>query len=186
MKDYLNRPSWDSVFLAMSFVLSQRSLDPSTKHGCFICSDDHSILSAGFNSPPANSVDQNIPNTRPEKYWYYEHSEKNAIYNAAKNGIGIKGATYYITGEPCVDCFRGIIQSGASNIIYGPIQSKCIDEQSRNAKKEMLIGEKRPNYIEYKNDDFVDVLVDTLKYIQDKTGIDVKSKIDGVFDEPKE
>ena len=73
MKDKLGRPLWNDVFMALTFVLKQRSLDPDTKHGCFVINDDHSILSAGYNSPPRGCVDSDIPLTRPEKYKYMVH-----------------------------------------------------------------------------------------------------------------
>ena len=48
-----------------------------------------------------------------------EHAERNAIYNAARIGISLKKSIFYVTGPPCPDCLRGIIQVGATEIIYG-------------------------------------------------------------------
>lgn len=93
--------------------MTTKILDPSTKHGCFCVGEDKSILSAGYNSPPKGSIDQNIPLTRPEKYIFMEHSERNSIYNAAKHGIKIDGSTFYITGRCCSECLRAMINSGA-------------------------------------------------------------------------
>jgi dCMP deaminase len=50
---------------------------------------------------------------RPEKYFWFEHAERNAIYNAARIGVSLKNSTIYLTsGLPCMDCARGIVNSG--------------------------------------------------------------------------
>jgi len=115
------RPSWDSWFMTMCFVVSQRSLDKTTKHGCVVVNNDHSILSVGYNSPPRGCIDDAIPQDRPIKYHYMVHAEANAIANAASMGTSLKGSTFYITGPPCCNCFASIINTGAAKIIHGPI-----------------------------------------------------------------
>ena len=54
---------------------------------------------------------------RPAKYLYIEHGERNAIYNAARAGIPLKGCRIYMGFYPCADCARAIIQSGIKEII---------------------------------------------------------------------
>ena len=120
MFDQYGRPDWDSYFMAMCFLIAQRSLDPSTKHGCVIVDDSHTILSVGYNSPPRGSFESEIPLTRPEKYPFMEHSESNAIINAARTGTSLVGGTAYITGCPCENCFRKLMGVGIKNIIVGP------------------------------------------------------------------
>lgn len=56
---------------------------------------------------------------RPQKYKYVEHAERNAVYNAARMGIPLKGCTAYVTLAPCADCTRALIQSGIVEV-YGP------------------------------------------------------------------
>ena len=46
----------------------------------------------------------------------YEHGERNAIYAAAKYGINTDGSVLYTNALPCVDCARGIIQSGIKEV----------------------------------------------------------------------
>jgi len=54
---------------------------------------------------------------RPEKYFWFEHAERNAIYNAARIGVSLRDTTMYLTcGVPCSDCARGIISSGIKRI----------------------------------------------------------------------
>ena len=55
---------------------------------------------------------------RPKKYFYFEHAERNAIYNAARRGIPLKGSTIYLTsGLPCSDCARAIINAGIKTVL---------------------------------------------------------------------
>jgi len=54
---------------------------------------------------------------RPAKYFFTEHAERNAIYNAARCGIPLKDCRIYIPWFPCHDCARGIIQSGINHVI---------------------------------------------------------------------
>lgn len=129
----MNRPSWDEYYMDMAFFIAQKSLDPSTKHGCIAVDEDHTVLSIGYNSPPRGCVDENIPLTRPAKYPYMVHSEENAIINAARSGVSLKGSTFYITGSPCSRCFRGILNVGAIRIVYGPVNSNCISEEDKQA-----------------------------------------------------
>lgn len=129
IEEVKTRPSWDDYFMDIAFVISQKSIDPSTKHGCVVVDEDKGILSVGYNSPPRGCIDQLIPLTRPEKYAFLLHSEENCIIHAARCGISLMGSTFYITGYPCSRCFRGIINVGAKKVIYGPIPSACVSEQ---------------------------------------------------------
>jgi dCMP deaminase len=77
-----------------------------------------SVLSLGWNGFPRR-INDNIESrhTRPNKYLWTEHAERNAIYNAASTGNILLGATLYVNGIPCADCARAIIQSGITKII---------------------------------------------------------------------
>lgn len=114
--------SWDELFILQASLIAQKSKDPSTKVGCVIVSDDNAILSMGFNGFPRR-IDESLEDRwkRPEKYYWVEHAERNAIYNAAKHGIKLNGARAYLNWEPkpCADCTRALIQVGIKEII-GP------------------------------------------------------------------
>ena len=125
----MNRPSWDEYYIDMAFYISQKSLDPSTKHGCIVVDEEHTPLSMGYNSPPRGCIDEKIPLTRPEKYPYMVHAEENAIINAARSGTSLKGSTFYITGHPCSRSFRMISNVGAIKIVNGPVNSNCISKE---------------------------------------------------------
>jgi dCMP deaminase len=137
-----NKPSWDEYFIDMTYLVAQRSIDPSTKCGCVIVSDDHAVLSIGYNSPPRDCMDDKIPLSRPEKYDYFVHAEENALLNAARNGIALEGATAYVTGTPCCRCFRGLLGAGIKKVIHGPNAAKMHTSQHDEVKELMNISGK--------------------------------------------
>ena len=49
-----NRFDWDITFLAETFIISQRSIDPRTCHGACLVSKDRRILSKGYNGSIKN------------------------------------------------------------------------------------------------------------------------------------
>ena len=105
---------------------------------------DKEIVSTGYNSFPRGIDDERAERQeKPEKYFWFEHAERNAIYNAARIGVSTKGCTMYLTcGIPCADCARGIINAGISKIYVrkggGAQSQKWLDsgERSRQMFKE--------------------------------------------------
>ena len=57
------------------------------------------------------------------------HAEMNAISQAAKNGISIKGATMYCTTFPCHGCARHILAAGINEVVYIEPYPKSIAKQ---------------------------------------------------------
>lgn len=109
---------WDRRFLELAKHISTWSKDRSTKVGAIIVDDDRRIISLGYNGIPMGLDDEvDHRHQRPEKYLYFEHAERNAIYTAARNGISLKGTTIYLCWFPCEACTRAIIQSGIKAIV---------------------------------------------------------------------
>lgn len=108
----------DRYYFDLCEVIKTRSKDKSTKVGCVIVGEGGNILSTGYNSFPRD-INDNVEtrHMRPEKYFWFEHAERNAIYNACRIGTPLLNSTIYVPGIPCVDCMRGIIQSGIRNIV---------------------------------------------------------------------
>jgi dCMP deaminase len=105
---------WTEYFLNIAEQVKLKSKDQSTQIGAVIVGQDNEVLSTGYNSFPRGLQD-NIDERqeRPEKYFWFEHAERNAIYNAARIGVSLKNSTIYLTsGIPCMDCARGIVNSG--------------------------------------------------------------------------
>jgi dCMP deaminase len=110
---------WEQYFRTIANQVRLKSKDENTQIGAVIVGSDNEIVSTGYNSFP-RGIDDNVESRqeRPEKYFWFEHAERNALYNAARIGVSTKGCTMYLTcGIPCADCARGIINSGISKIV---------------------------------------------------------------------
>lgn len=106
--------NWTEYFLELAEVVKLKSKDLSTQIGAVVVGEGRNVLSTGYNSFP-RGLDDSIKERqeRPEKYFWIEHAERNAIYNAALEGVSLKNSTIYLTsGLPCMDCARGIVNSG--------------------------------------------------------------------------
>lgn len=108
---------WNEYFAQITLLVASKSEDQSTKCGSIIVSPDNTIISTGYNGFPRGIKDTPERQERPIKYKYFEHGERNCIYNAAREGARTKGCTMYITGVPCADCARAIIQSGIIKVV---------------------------------------------------------------------
>ena len=111
--------NWTEYFLNIAEQVKLKSKDQSTQIGAVIVGIDNEVLSTGYNSFPRGMDDSKQERQeRPEKYFWFEHAERNAIYNAARVGTPLKNSTIYLTsGLPCMDCARGIVNSGIK-IVY--------------------------------------------------------------------
>ncbi|MGY6246215.1 deoxycytidylate deaminase [Bosea thiooxidans] len=109
---------WDRYFMNIAGQVALKSKDRSTQVGCVIVGPDHEILATGYNGFP-RGIDDDAPerHERPEKYFWTEHAERNAIYAAARIGTPLKGCTAYVTLSPCMDCARALVQVGVATIV---------------------------------------------------------------------
>lgn len=117
----MTRPSWDELYITMCYLVAMRSRDEHTHVGSVIVDSDNILVSTGYNSLPRGIEYETNPNRIKreggEKYFWIEHAERNAIYNAARRGITLKGCRLYVPWTPCADCARGIIQTGIAEVI---------------------------------------------------------------------
>lgn len=107
------RPSWTNYFLGLAKVVSQRSHDIHTKHGCVITDQQNRILGVGYNGFPKGMDDSVLPLSRPDKYHWMIHAERNALANCVirpDNGIA------YVTGQCCNDCIMSLWQEGVVKV----------------------------------------------------------------------
>ena len=109
----------NTYFRNIAHQVKLKSKDIRTQIGAVVVGKDNEIISTGYNSFPRGiSDDISERQERPEKYFWFEHAERNAIYNAARIGVSTKGTTMYLTcGIPCADCCRGIINAGITTIV---------------------------------------------------------------------
>jgi dCMP deaminase len=108
---------WDNRWMKMVDLVSTFSEDTSTKMGCVVVSKSNDLLSIGWNGLPRGIKNTPNKNIRPVKYKYFEHAERNTIYNSSRNGIPLKDSIIYISCLSCCDCTRSIIQSGIKKIV---------------------------------------------------------------------
>lgn len=107
------RPDWIDYFLGIAKVVSQRSHDVHTQHGCVITDQQNRILGVGYNGFPKGMNDSVLPTSRPEKYPWMIHAERNALSNCVirpDNGIA------YVTGQCCNDCIMALWQEGVTKV----------------------------------------------------------------------
>jgi len=146
--------NWTEYFLNIAEQIKLRSKDKSTKIGVAIVGPDHELRSTGYNSF-VRGIDDNNPERqqRPEKYYWFEHAERNAIYNAARIGVSTKGCTIYMScGVACADCARAIIQAGISEIwckADDPTPGKQSTLWDEHAKRSVIMFEEAGVKVNY-------------------------------------
>ena len=128
---------WNYRFLALADMIASWSKDPSTKTGAVVIGPDKEIRATGYNGPVRRVYD-NIPERmeRPTKYDFFEHAERNAVFNACLTGVSLKGCTMYCTLTPCTDCARAIIQTGIKAVITYEYKSK--EDDPKNTWRDKL------------------------------------------------
>lgn len=131
------RPDWDLYFLQLASQVAQRSCDPSTQHGCVLVIDKIPVM-MGYNGLPAGTNDGVYPQERPAKYWFYCHSEENAVALAARRGVATDGATAYVTGPPCVRCLRLLHQAGICRVVHWDCRGWSLGEAEAEARKLLI------------------------------------------------
>jgi dCMP deaminase len=145
------RPEWVDYFIGLAFMVSRRSLDPNTKHGCVITDRHNHILAVGYNSFPHGMDDSSIPTNRPDpekpdelsKYDFVEgtHSERNAVFNCMVSPWMIPGgAVAYVTGEPCNVCLAALWQSNIKSVYYAKRPgSLLLNEKTRRVRDKIVL-----------------------------------------------
>lgn len=116
---------WTKRFIGLCNHIAAWSEDRDFQVGCVIVGPEgHEVRSTGYNGFPRGVSDEDdarFDRASGEKFYWIEHAERNAIYNAARSGASLAGCTLYVNRFPCADCGRAIIQSGISQIIAPPI-----------------------------------------------------------------
>lgn len=125
---------WDHHFLRLALEHARMSKDPSTRVGSIIVGPDREIRSAGFNGLPRGITDTpERLSDRDMKLRLVVHGEMNAVLNAARVGIPLKGCTLYLVatdnsgsiwgGPPCTRCTVEIIQTGIVEVVSFPFKA---------------------------------------------------------------
>lgn len=130
--------NWTQYFINLAHAVKLKSKDNNTNIGVVIVGKDNEIISTGYNSFPRGINDDDPSRQeRPEKYFWVEHAERNALYNAARIGVSTKDCTMYLTCDiPCAECARAIINCGITKIVCtmgkGPTGIKWEESMKRS------------------------------------------------------
>lgn len=143
--------NWDEYFINIAEQVKLKSKDIRTQIGVVIVGKDNEIVSTGYNSFPRGiNDDVEERQERPEKYYWFEHAERNAIYNAARIGVSTLGCTMYMTcGMSCADCARAIINSGISKIVLREGKGAKGEKWSESAERSMKMFKEAGVIVEY-------------------------------------
>ena len=76
--------NWDEYFINIAEQVKLKSKDKRTQIGVVVVGKDNEIVSTGYNSF-ARGINDNLDERqeRPEKYFWFEHAERNSIFAAA-------------------------------------------------------------------------------------------------------
>jgi dCMP deaminase len=143
--------NWDEYFINIAEQVKLKSKNKKTQIGVVIVGKDNEIVSTGYNSF-ARGINDDVDERqeRPEKYFWFEHAERNAIYNAARIGVSTLGTKMYMTcGISCADCARAIINSGISKIVLREGKGATNQKWQESAKRSMEMFKEAGVIVEY-------------------------------------
>ena len=143
--------NWDEYFINIAEQVKLKSKDNRTQIGVVVVGKDNEIVSTGYNSF-ARGINDNLDERqeRPEKYYWFEHAERNSIYNAARIGVSTLGTTMYMTcGMSCSDCARAIINSGISKIVLRKGKGAKGDKWNESSERSIQMFKEAGVIVEY-------------------------------------
>ncbi len=122
------RKSWDEYFMDIANKVAERATCTRAKIGAVIVKD-RAIIATGYNGSPAGHphctevgclvyVSRDPDGEEEENCFRTIHAEINAIVQAARHGVRIEGATIYVTASPCYHCFKTIMNTGITRVVY--------------------------------------------------------------------
>ncbi len=121
---------WDKRFMELTEAVAQwSSCFKQDRHVGAIIVKDNRILTTGYNGAPQGVTTcrdrgecmrekLGIQSGTRHELCYAVHAEQNAILQASRLGIPLKGATLYCTHQPCVICAKMIVNAGITRIVY--------------------------------------------------------------------
>jgi dCMP deaminase len=143
--------NWKDYFGNIAQQVKLKSKDVNTQIGAVVVGENNEIVSTGYNSFPRGINDEIVERQeRPEKYYWFEHAERNALYNSALIGVSTKGCTMYLTcGVPCSDCARGIINSGIKKVVCEKTDTTKGSQWSEHSKRSLIMFKEAGVELEY-------------------------------------
>ena len=123
------KPKFIKAYMKVAKVFSELSTAQRLHVGAIVVKDNR-IISLGYNGMPSGWSNQceyetyettdtgktHITlKTRPEVL----HAEMNALMKLARSTESGEGGSMFITHSPCMDCAKGIYQSGIKKVYFG-------------------------------------------------------------------
>lgn len=140
MTENIIRPDWDEYFMEIAQIVRTRATCIRRQVGA-IAVKDKRILTTGYNGAPAGlahcsevgclRAEMNVPSGQRHELCRGLHAEQNTIIQAAVYGTSIKGATFYVTHQPCVVCAKMLINAGIERLVI-------LDDYPDKLSEEML------------------------------------------------
>lgn len=100
-----------------AFWAANTSHDPDTQTGCAFFDEHGRFIAAAANRIPPLITVTDERTTRPAKYSWIEHAERNAIYNHW-NIIDFFRSTAFLNWFPCADCARALVSVHVARLVY--------------------------------------------------------------------
>lgn len=120
------RPDWDTYFMAIAELVSERSTCLRRKVGAVFVKERR-ILATGYNGTPTKishcdvtgclREKLKVPSGERQELCRGLHAEQNGLLQAALYGISLKDASLYCTNQPCIICAKMLINAGIKEII---------------------------------------------------------------------
>jgi len=145
MEDIHKRPSWDEYFIALADMVGTRGTCDRGRAGCVIVNDKRIVTTGYVGSPVGlphcdevghemHTVTQE-DGTQSRHCIRTAHAEQNAINNAARDGMAVKGGTLYCKMLPCYKCGQSIINAGIVRVVamkdyHGAVRTKEIFKEA--------------------------------------------------------
>jgi dCMP deaminase len=140
----MDRPSWDTYFINIAKLTSERSNCIKRHVGCVLVKNKR-ILSLGYNGTPTGTIncyqggckrcyDQwvniNVDSAgKSLDLCMCLHAEENAIlFNKRED---LENSTMYVTLIPCISCIKKIVQCKISRVVYIDDYNPDLDTQSK-------------------------------------------------------
>lgn len=147
------RPDWDTYFLKLAELASERATCLRRKVGAVIVKDTH-LLSTGYNGAPKGVSHCSVTGCLREKLKVPSgqrhelcrglHAEQNAIIQAAVYGASLNNAKLYCTNLPCSICAKMIVNAGIKEVITSErYPDRMTDALFREAKVKLSHIKKR-------------------------------------------
>ncbi|HEX2963444.1 MAG: dCMP deaminase [Ignavibacteria bacterium] len=151
-----HRPSWDTYFLKLAMLVSERSTCPRMHCGCVLVRDKQ-ILSTGYNgSIPGGEHCEDAGCLVVDNHCIRTiHGEMNAILQCSTHGISTTGATAYVTNMPCTNCAKALIAARIKEIvIFSDYHDTLAEKFFSDAGVSIRRLEKPDNFISYDLESF--------------------------------